>query len=233
MRALLESMPDAVVIVNSAGVIEMANLQAERLLGYSRMELAGKQVDLLVPEELRAAYGEHRLRFFEDPKAHGMGTGFELQVMRKDGSLLPVEVSVGLLEDSVEISVTAVIRDMTGRRRAAQKLATKMAELRQSNEALEQFAHIASHDLQEPLRMVASYTQLLARRYRGRLDADADEFIGYAVDGTQRMKRLIEDLLLYSRAVRLVSAAREFPAERALQVALSNLNAAIAESGAV
>jgi light-regulated signal transduction histidine kinase (bacteriophytochrome) len=116
---------------------------------------------------------------------------------------------------------------------AAAQLTEKNSELRRSNEALERFAHIASHELQEPLRMVASYTQLLSRRYTGRLDADADEFIAYAVDGTQRMKRLISDLLLYSRAGVGAPPLRELKSEDVLRVALDNLKAAIEESQAV
>ena len=232
-RALLESAPDAMVIVNAEGCIEIANLQTERLFGYNRNELIGQSVDILVPLNLRAAHGEHRDNYFEAPKQREMGAGLDLMAARRDGTEFPVEISLSPLEGPDGISVTAAIRDTTERRAASQLLAAKIIELRHSNEALEQFAHIASHDLQEPLRMVASYTQLISKRYKGRLDADADEFIGYAVDGTQRMKRLIEDLLLYSRAGKGAPPSDEFSSEEALQEAIKNLNLAIGDSQAI
>jgi signal transduction histidine kinase len=107
----------------------------------------------------------------------------------------------------------------------------RTAELKRSNEELEQFAYVASHDLQEPLRMVSSYTQLLGKRYKGRLDADADEFIAYAVDGATRMQALISDLLAFSRVNR--SDVVSISADGALDEALARLTAAIRESGAV
>ena len=231
-RNLLESAPDAMVIVNPEGFIELTNLQTERLFGYTRMELIGQRVEILVSEGQRIAHEQHRLDFFTSPKQREMGAGLDLLAVRKDGSQFPVEISLSPLEGANGISVTAAIRDITGRRLADRRLAEKVEELGHSNEQLEQFAHIASHDLQEPLRMVASYTQLLAKRYKGRLDSDADEFIAYAVDGTQRMKRLIEDLLLYSRAGKGQPPKREFSSAKAVEAALRNLRAAIEESNA-
>jgi signal transduction histidine kinase len=111
-------------------------------------------------------------------------------------------------------------------------LERKVAELDHSNEELRQFAYVASHDLQEPLRMVASFTQLLAKRYRGKLDADADEYIAFAVDGATRMQRLIQDLLAYSSIGTKGKELREISSEAALGVALTNLRGAIEECGA-
>ena len=122
--------------------------------------------------------------------------------------------------------------DISDRKRAEDTLKQTLAELERSNQELEQFAYVASHDLKEPLRMVSSYTQLLARRYQDRLDQDAKEFIAFAVDGATRMQRLIQDLLTYSRVttrgIRLVPT----DAAVALRDALGNLQAVIQETGA-
>ncbi|HTF63282.1 MAG TPA: ATP-binding protein, partial [Edaphobacter sp.] len=130
------------------------------------------------------------------------------------------------------ILVTAAIRDISARKKSEAHLVKTAEELKRSNDQLEQFAYVASHDLQEPLRMVASYTQLLARRYQGHLDSDADEFIGYAVDGCNRMHRLIRDLLAYSRSGTDTKLLQEISGENALKEALTNLRVSIEESGA-
>jgi light-regulated signal transduction histidine kinase (bacteriophytochrome) len=126
-----------------------------------------------------------------------------------------------------------VVRDITARTAAEANLRHKVDELKRSNDELGHFAYIASHDLQEPLRMVASYTQLLSKRYKGRLDADADEFIAFAVDGASRMQRLIEDLLSYSRVETTGSQIADTSSEAALEQALMNLHQAITDGGAV
>ena len=231
-RSLLESAPDAMVISDPEGMIQLVNLEMERLFGYAREELIGKPVEVLIPPDLRGSYQNDMKEFFASGGGKQMGgAGVELRAMRKDGSEFPVEINFSPLEGPDGLSMTAAIRDMTERRKAAELLAEKVRDLHSSNEELEQFAYIASHDLQEPLRMVASYTQLLAKRYQGKLDADADQFIYYAVDGTQRMKRLIEDLLIYSRAGKCPPPLEGVPADRALKQALHSLQASIAESG--
>jgi signal transduction histidine kinase len=119
------------------------------------------------------------------------------------------------------------------RKRAQDELANKVDELARSNRDLEQFAYVSSHDLQEPLRMVAAYTQLLADRYRGKLDENADKYIGYAVEGALRMQALIEDLLSFSRVGRNGIEHKETDCNAAIDAALRNLAAAVQESGVI
>jgi PAS domain S-box-containing protein len=128
--------------------------------------------------------------------------------------------------------IITIGRDVTAREHARRELHQRVEELARSNRDLEQFAYVTSHDLSEPLRMVASYTQLLARRYGTHFDDDGREFMGYVVTGAQRMKQLIDDLLLYSRAGRSTAELKEVPLDKALDAALANLAHAIRDSAA-
>jgi PAS domain S-box-containing protein len=231
-RGLLEAAPDAMIVVNQGGEIVLLNLQAEKQFGYRRNELLGQKVKNIIPEGFAERLIADGLRSAEDALAQQIGTGIELTGRRKDGSEFPIELMLSPLGSAEGILVTAAIRDITTRKKAAAELLQKVEELNRSNEELGQFAYIASHDLQEPLRMVASYTQLLSRRYKGKLDSDADEFIAFAVDGASRMQRLIQDLLAYSRVGTQGSDLRDISSEDALRQALVNLRGAIEESGA-
>ena len=128
--------------------------------------------------------------------------------------------------------ILLAIEDVTERRKIEERLHLQTAELERSNRDLEVFAYVASHDLQEPLRMVVSYCQLLASRYKGRLDLDADDFIGYAVDGAKRMQRLISDLLAYSRLDRSKTSSETADCGEVLADALGVLSFALEESAA-
>jgi PAS domain S-box-containing protein len=232
-RGLLEAAPDAMVIVNEHGHIVLVNAETERLFGYPRDELIGQVVDMLVPDRSRGYIRHHRQKYTSHPRARSVGAGIELRGRCKDGSEFPLELMLSPLESPDGILVTATIRDITSRKSAELHLVKTIGELKRSNAELEHFAYVASHDLQEPLRMVASYTQLLAKRYVGRLDADADEFIAYAVDGSNRMQTMIQDLLTYSRAGATSEPPRRISSENALQEAIANLRVSIQESGAV
>jgi PAS domain S-box-containing protein len=232
-RGLLEAAPDAMVVVNKAGEIVLLNVQAEKQFGYHRDELVGQPVKNIIPDGFAARLIADDLRSAADALAQQIGTGIELVGRRKDGSAFPIEIMLSPLQSAEGILVTAAIRDISVRKDAEQHLREKVDELKRSNEELGQFAYIASHDLQEPLRMVASYTQLLSKRYKGQLDADADEFIAYAVDGASRMQQLIEDLLAYSRVATTGNELVDTSSEFALEQALQNLHWAIKDSGAL
>jgi PAS domain S-box-containing protein len=194
LRALLESAPDAVVVVGPEGRIAFVNRQTEELFGHPRDHLLGRDFETLLPARLRAV-GPDRVTAFAEPDRRQTGAALELVGLRADGSEFPIEMTFSPLEAPEGVLVYAAIRDITER-----KLIDE--ELRRSNRDLEQFAYVASHDLSEPLRVIAGFTDLLARRYRGQLDTEADRFINFIVSGVERLQALIDDLLAYSRAGR-------------------------------
>jgi PAS domain S-box-containing protein len=232
-RGLLEAAPDAIVVVNPAGKIVLLNVQAEKQFGYIRDELVGQEVTNIIPEGFAERLIADGNRSASEALTQQIGAGIELSGRRKDGTEFPIEIMLSPLESAEGVLVTAAIRDITERRKSEEHLGKTVRELKRSNDELQQFAYVSSHDLQEPLRMVSSYTQLLAKRYQGRLDSDADEFISFAVDGCNRMQGLIRDLLAYSRAGTSERELREVPSENALQKALINLRVTIKQSRAV
>jgi PAS domain S-box-containing protein len=231
-RLVVEAAPTAMIMVDARGKIQIANIHTREMFGYQHEELLGKSVDLLVPERFRSKHAGFRQGYFAESQARAMGVGRDLFGVRKDGQEFPIEIGLNPVQTPGELFTLAAIIDITERKKIEADMKQSMDELARSNAELEQFAYVASHDLQEPLRMVSSYVQLLARRYQGRLDSDADEFIAFAVDGAARMKILINDLLSFSR---VGTRGRQFAPvilEETLNQAMHNLALVIDESGA-
>src|SRR5579885_1897136 len=223
LRSYLEAASQGIVAIRLDGTIQLVNRRTEEMFGYSREELLGHDLNMLLPERYRQAHIGHRRSYFAAPRMRAMGAGMELAGRRKDGSEFPVEIGLSHLQSSQGPLALGLISDISERKRAEAELARVNAELVRSNTELAQFAYVASHDLQEPLRIISGYLQLLARRYRKNLDDEAKEFIDYAVDGATRMKGLIEDLLRLSRAGTQAIHFRQISAEQLFQVACSNL----------
>ncbi len=231
-RSLIDGVQDyAIFTLDPGGKVISWNAGAERIKGYKAEEIIGQDfsrfylqtdIDEGKPEKelhLAATSGRSELEHWR---------------VRKDGSRFWANVVLTAARDSSGLLVgfSEISQDISERKKSEEHLIEKVAELKRSNDDLEKFASVASHDLQEPLRMVASFTQLLAKRYKGQLDSDADEFIGYAVDGSNRMQSLIKDLLTYSRAGSNGKILREVSSADALKTALTGLRATIVESGA-
>src|SRR3569623_151255 len=206
LTAIIESAPMAIVMIDTAGRIVLTNKEAEVLFGYHRDELLEQPVDLLVPAEFRTSHPAARASFFLQPTPRRMGAGRDLFAQRKDGSRFPVEIGLNPIATDEGLLVLSAIVDITDRKdlekarrqtnelleqRVAERTAqlTVQAEtLQRTNDALvrsnielQQFAYIASHDLQSPLRIISGFLHLLSAEYLGKLDAQAVDWIGRAV----------------------------------------------------
>ncbi|WP_290652288.1 PAS domain-containing sensor histidine kinase [Aquisalimonas sp.] len=201
-HAVVDASPSALVMIDGQGRITLTNEAAERLFGYGHGELLGQSVETLIPPRLRNQHASYRTAFFEQPEPRVMGQGRDLYGMSKHGVKIPIEVGLTPIEMPDGIHVLSAIVDLTHRKRAQEALAQQAEELRRSNTELEQFAYVASHDLQEPLRMVRSYTELMERKLEPHLDDKTQKYMQYVIDGAERMQRLISDLLMYSRVAR-------------------------------
>jgi PAS domain S-box-containing protein len=227
LRDYFELASQPLVAIDHQGIIRAVHPRAAEMFGYANEELVGQSMSLLLPERYRGTHASHLMRYFAAPHERAMGMGMDLAGRRKDGSEFPVEIGLRSVATHEGTVAVALVIDITQRKQLESELARVNAELRRSNSELEQFAYVASHDLQEPLRMISGHLQLLERRYRDKLDADAMEFIHYAVEGAVRMKHLILDLLRLSRAGTQAVNIRSVDPAAVIEAACANLENAI------
>jgi len=227
---LYDLAPVGYVSINENGIILESNLTAAFMLSQERSYLVGQLFTRLIfREDQNIYYGCHKQ--LVETRENKI---CRIRMVKKDGNPLWVRINISIAQGiDGSTRFLAVIIDISERKQVDEKLSQVMEELTRSNEELEKFAYVASHDLQEPLRMVSSFARLLENRYKGKLDQDADDFINFAVDGANRMQVLITDLLAYSRVGRWSNEFKEVSSEAVLERALSNLKTVVEQRGAV
>ncbi|MEZ2235841.1 PAS domain S-box protein [Microcoleus sp.] len=229
-RQIVELAEEGIWVIDSNARTTYVNHAMARMLGYTESEMLGRRIfDFMDEQEqqLTSQYVERRKQ--------GISEKHESKLKSKNGKDVWTYISTSPVMDEFGcmLSSCALVYNVTDRKQVEQQMLQLTEDLKRSNEELEQFAYVASHDLQEPLRAVTSYTQLLAQRYQGNLDAKADKYINHIVDGASRMQQLINDLLAYSR---LGTRAQEFEiadCNAAVEQSLCNLQIAIAEKQAI
>jgi len=230
LAAIVESADDAIIGEMLDGTIISWNQGAERIYGYSADEIIGKPISIFIepdrPDEIP--------KILDRIKRGQKIDHYETVRVEKDGKQINISLTVSPVKDASDkiIGASTIARDITERKRIEEELKKTMAELERSNAELERFVYVASHDLQEPLRMVASYTQLLEKHYKDKLDADANDFINFAVDGAKRMQQLINDLLAYSRVGTQGKPFEFTDCEAVFEAAVANLDVTIKENKA-
>ena len=218
------------VSINENGTILQSNLTAAFMLSQERSYLVGQPfTHLIFRGDQNIYYGCHK-QLVETRENQIC----RIRMVKKDGNPLWLRINISIAQGiDGSTRFRAVIIDISERKQVDEKLSQVMEELTRSKEELEKFAYVASHDLQEPLRMVSSFARLLKNRYKGKLDQDAYDFINFAVDGANRMQVLITDLLAYSRVGRWSNEFEEVSSEAVLERALSNLKLVVEQCGAV
>ena len=216
-RELLEAAPDAIMEVDSSGRILLVNAAAEKLSGYSRAELLGEPMEILTPVDLRGRHVGHRAAYWKNPGTRPMGSGLKLHLQCKDGSRVPVEISLSPVNYESEMRVTAIIRDITERRRTERQMQQMhedfTAELTEANRQLElrnqeveranrlktEFVASMSHELRTPLHTIIGFAELLAEELEGPLNAKQHRFVDFIHKDSLHLLELINDILDLSR----------------------------------
>lgn len=194
-KDLLETAPDSMVIVDRAGLMVLVNTQAVKLFGWSREELLGQKIDILVPERFRGHHDEHRNGFFLQPRARAMGAGLELFGLRKDQTEFPVEISLSPLTTDEGLFVSSAIRDVTERKLIELALRDKNIELENAAKAKDSFFASMSHELRTPLNAIIGFTGTLLMKLPGPLNAGQERQLIIIQKGARHLLSLINDML--------------------------------------
>ncbi len=205
-RELIDSAPDGILLIDASGSVRLANKEAEELLGYSEQDIIGRNVDEFVPVAARSRHPDLRRAFLAHPKKRPMASGLNLEAQRRNGTLVPVEISLSPIESGDETLVLAILRDVSQRRAAqetirtlSENLAARVSHLEFLNAELESFSYSVSHDLRAPLRAIDGFSLALLEDCGDDLSDEGKHHLERVRTAAQRMAQLIDDLLVLSR----------------------------------
>lgn len=226
LEAVLNTVIDGIITINQQGIIQSFNPSAVRIFGYEPEEVIGQNVKMLMPDPYHTEHDTYIANYLRTGQGKVIGIGREVTAQRKNKTIFPMELGINEMRISGNRMFVGTIRDISDRKKAEE-------ELLRSNEELERFAYIASHDLQEPLRMVANFTALLESEYQDQFDPQAKEYMGFIIDAAKRMQDLVSDLLEYSRIGYEEAGFADVDCNAHAVSALNNLREVIEETNAV
>ena len=230
-RLAIEASPAAVIVTDVQGHIRFANAETLRIFGYEATELTGTPINSLIPRNLHEKHAQLHRDFFRNPSRRSMGVGRDLRAVRRDGTEFPVEIGLTPIETASEAFVLATVLDITARREADASLARRAAELERANARLAQFAYVASHDLQEPLRKIAAFANLLDQAIASSNQEDLLRAKDVIRSSALRARELVDDLLTYSRTINDVLEPSVLDLRNEIDSALVDLSQLITETG--
>jgi len=232
LRLAFEASPAAMFMVDESGRIEMVNAECEEIFGFERGEMVGMSVETLIPAGLRPKHKNLRKDFIAHPSKRLMGVGRDLRALRRDGSEFPVEIGLTPVATPLGMRVVAFAIDITARLETEKSLKTSMAELERANASLSRFAYVASHDIQEPLRKIAAFADILRTAMAQNDPEEARYAANVMSSSAQHARRMVADVLELARSMNSAYALETISLRETIDTVLDNLSLTIAEKSA-
>ena len=232
LRAIVETAADGIILMDARGNVTLFNAASERIFGYAAAEVVGNNVKQLMPEPYREEHDQYLLNYQQSMQRKIIGIGRRVVGRRKSGENFPLDLSVGEAIAEQGVHYVGILRDVSDRVRAEEQRERLIEQLAKSNEEQTHFVHAASHDLREPLRMISTFCKRLSSDYSDRLDARGGEYLSLAVEASEHMKRLLDDLVDFARLSDVAERSSRFDSNLVVDQVVSGLAMVVQRSAA-